>query len=262
MKNSSHNTLKSGPHFHIPYEAIDKYLPYFKQEGWNLEIYFGSRSFDKIKQSDIVRLKQRLDYNPQVSIHGPFMDLSPGAVDLKVREVTAKRFLKTLDFAEILKPGVVVFHSGYDRWKYDNRVDIWLEASLQTWKPINKRASDLGVKIAIENIFEDEPDHLRLLSQEMNSENFGICFDTGHFNLFSKIPLTEWLGTVKPYIKELHLHDNFKQGDEHRAIGDGEFDFATLFKELQGIGCIYTIEAHNVKDAITSLERLKQFTEY
>lgn len=247
------------PHFHVPYEACDKYLPFFKENRWNLEIYFGSRSFDKIKKSGILKLKKKLDYGPQLSIHGPFMDLSPGAVDPKVRDITMKRFSKTLDIAEILKPRVIVFHSGYDKWKYDGNVDIWLEGSLQTWRPITKRASESGINIAIENIFEDDPGHLGLLSKEMASENFGICFDTGHFNLFSKLTLLEWLGVIKPYIKELHLHDNLRHADEHRAIGDGDFDFATLFKELQGIDCVHTIEAHNMKDAITSLERLSEF---
>jgi len=249
----------AGPHFHIPYEAIDKYLPFFKEEKWNLEIYFGSRRFDKINKADIISLKRKLDYNPRLTIHGPFMDLSPGAVDIKVRKITEKRFSKTLDIAEILNPRVIVFHSGYDRWKYDNRVDIWLEGSLQTWKPINARAADMGVNLAIENIFEDDPQHLGLLAREMDSDNFGICFDTGHFNLFSKLSLPEWLGVIKPNIKELHLHDNFRHADDHRAVGDGEFDFATLFKELRGIDCIYTIEAHNVQDAITSLERIKEY---
>jgi sugar phosphate isomerase/epimerase len=249
----------SSPHFHIPYEACDKYLTFFKENKWNLEIYFGSRSFDKIKKSDILKLKKKLAYNPHLSLHGPFMDLSPGAVDPKVREITIRRFSKTLEIAEVLKPRVIVFHSGYDKWKYDGRVDIWLEGSLQTWKPINKMASDIGVKIAVENIFEDDPGHLGLLSKEMASENFGLCFDTGHFNLFSKLPLTEWLGIIKPYLKELHLHDNSQNADDHLAIGDGNFDFTTLFKEIQGIDCVYTLEAHNVKDAMTSLERLDEY---
>ncbi|MBI3754473.1 MAG: TIM barrel protein, partial [Deltaproteobacteria bacterium] len=81
-------------------------------------------------------------------------------------------------------------------------VDIWLEGSLETWRPIHKRAADLGIKIAIENIFEDDPEHLRLLAREMDSDNFGICFDTGHFNLFSKLPLVKWLEIIRPYIAD------------------------------------------------------------
>ncbi len=249
------------PHIHVPYETLEKYLPFIRKEELNLEIYFGSRRFDNLKRGDIIELKNKLDYDPQLSIHAPFMDLSPGAVDLKVRKVTFKRFSDVLDFAEILKPKVVVFHSGYDKWKYDSRVDIWLEGSLKTWRPLNKMAVDIGVKIAIENIFEDEPGHLRLLMKEMDSENFGLCFDTGHFNLFSKMPLSGWLEIVKPYIKELHLHDNTMTADYHLAIGDGNFDFKTLFRELEGMNCVYTIEAHTIEDVKKSIERLPAYLE-
>ncbi len=249
------------PHVHIPYDSYDKYLPFFRQEKLNLEIYFGSRSFNRLKKSDLINLKDKLDFNPRLSIHAPFMDLSPGAVDAKVRDVTTKRFFETLDVAEILMPSVIVFHSGYDKWKYNNNVSVWLEGSLKTWKPVNDRASDMGVAIAIENIFEDEPRHLKLLVEEMASANFGLCFDTGHFNLFSKLTLTEWLKIIKPYIKELHLHDNSGQGDEHLPIGDGNFDFATLFREVKEVDCVYTLEAHSVENAKKSVDRLKQFIE-
>ncbi len=251
--------LWMAPHIHVPFDSLDKYLSFLKQRELNIEIYFGSRTFDDITDADIINLKSKLDYNPAISIHGPFMDLSPGAVDPKVRELTANRFLKTLGFGKILNSKVIVFHSGYDRWKYDNRIDIWLDGSLKTWMPVEKQAADMGIKIAIENIFEEDPEHLKLLSKEINSEYFGICFDTGHFNLFSKLPLKEWLGIIKPYIKELHLHDNSRYEDEHLAIGEGDFDFATLFNELKGIECVHTLEAHSIEDANKSLEKIKEY---
>jgi len=247
------------PHVHVPYEAVDRYLSFVRKERLNLEIYFGSRIFDGLTRDDITALRNKLDYAPELSIHAPFMDLSPGAVDLKVREVTEKRFHDVLDFAGILLPRTVVFHSGYDKWKYDGRVDIWLEGSLRTWRPLNIKAEDMGVGIAIENIFEDGPENLMLLAKEMNSENFGLCFDTGHFNLFSKVSLTEWLGKTKQYIAELHLHDNSRYADHHLPIGDGDFDFVTLFRELKGIDCVYTLEAHSIEDAKKSIERLKDY---
>lgn len=247
------------PHVHVPYDSLDKYLSFINKEKLNLEIYFGSRGFDSLTKYDMIDLKNKLDYDPQLTIHGPFMDLSPGAVDLKVREVTNQRFSDVLDISEVLKPKVIVFHSGYDKWKYDSRVDIWLEGSLETWRPVNDRAVDLGIKIAIENIFEDEPGHLALLAKEMGSDNFGLCFDTGHFNLFSKVPLREWISIIKPYVLELHIHDNSRTADEHLAIGDGDFDFTTLFKELEGIDCVHTIEAHTIQDVKKSLKRIKKF---
>ncbi|GAB4420503.1 MAG: sugar phosphate isomerase/epimerase [Thermodesulfovibrionales bacterium] len=247
-------------HIHIPYHKVGDYLTFIKDKRLNLEIYFPSASLDVLKSGEIEELKDRLDYNPSVSIHAPFMDLSPGAVDSKVRAVTVERFSQTLDIAEILSPEVIVFHSGYEKWRYAYRVDIWLEESVRTWRPLIKRAAQIGVRIAIENIFEDEPSNLQALMKELYSENFGICFDTGHCNLFTKVPSTEWLESLKPYIIELHLHDNDKSFDQHLPIGDGTFDFKTLFSTLKGSNCLYTIEAHTPENVIKSMERLRKFT--
>lgn len=247
------------PHVHIPYHKIRDYLSFIKENRINLEIYFLSDSLDAITGTDIIKLKERLDYHPILTIHAPFMDLSPGAVDSKVRAITIERFLHIFKIAEILNPKIIVFHSGYEKWKYAHRVDIWLEGSLITWRPLIKKAIDMNIKIAIENIFEDEPTNLKLLMQELGSERFGICFDTGHFNLFSKTPLNEWLEILKPYIIELHLHDNDRTADTHNPIGDGTFDFDTLFSTLKDKDLIYTIEAHNAEDAMKSVERLKKY---
>src|SRR4030042_2441699 len=186
------------PHIHVPYHRIEDYLQFIKENRINLEIYFSSHALDQLNDTDIIRLKERLDYHPSFTIHAPFMDLSPGAVDSKVRAVTLERFSYIFDIAEILKPEAIVFHSGYEKWKYTLKIDIWLEKSVMTWRALLKRAVDMGLKIVIEKIFEDEPTNLRLLMEGIHSENFGICFDTGHFNLFSKISLDEWLRQLKP----------------------------------------------------------------
>ncbi|MBM4128894.1 MAG: sugar phosphate isomerase/epimerase [Nitrospira sp.] len=245
---------------HIPYHKIEQYLHFLKGNLINLEIYLSSEQLDNIKETDISKLKKKLDYHPSLTIHAPFMDLSPGAVDTKVRDITIKRFSHLFELVKTLDPATIVFHSGYEKWKYAQRVDIWLEGSLITWKTLLPKAVDLGIKIAIENIFEDEPTNLRLLMEAMVSGHFGICFDTGHFNLFSKAPLEEWLEQLKPYIIELHLHDNRGDADTHSAIGDGTFDFDKLFSMLKDKNLIYTIEAHTPEDVMKSIERLRNYS--
>ncbi|BCB96122.1 AP endonuclease [Dissulfurispira thermophila] len=247
------------PHIHVPYEKIGDYIQFIKQNKLNLEIYFNSNALDSIDTDSILKLKDILDYNPSLSFHAPFMDLSPGAIDSKVRNATIERFTHILDISEILKPKTIVFHSGYEKWKYALKIDLWLGKSIETWKPLNDRAKNLGIKIAIENIFEDEPTNLKMLVESINSDNFGICFDAGHCNLFSKVSLKEWLKAIKPYIIELHLHDNNKSADQHLSIGEGNFDFQTLFSELKNNNCIYTIEAHTKENVLKSIERIKGY---
>jgi sugar phosphate isomerase/epimerase len=249
----------TGPHVHVPYDGIEKYLSFIQENRINIEVYFSSGSLDVIRGSDISRLRERLEYGTAFTIHAPFMDLSPGAVDSKVRTATIERFSQVFDIAGILNPRTIVFHSGYEKWKYALKTDLWLEKSVTTWKPFVSRAADMGLRVAIENIFEDDPVSLRLLMEEIGSEYFGVCFDTGHFNLFSKVPLDEWLRQMKPYIVELHLHDNNKKCDDHAAIGEGTFDFATLFSILRDQELVYTVEAHSPEDVLKSIEMLKAY---
>ena len=244
---------------HIPYPSVGDYLPLLREKKLNLELYFSAASLDSLKTGDIALLIERLDYGPSLSIHAPFMDLSPGAVDDRVREVTVRRFSQVLDIAEVLSPKAIVFHSGYEKWKYAHRVDLWLEASIRTWRPLRERAALIGTRLVIENIFEDKPSNLELLMQELHSESFGLCFDTGHCNLFSKVPLGDWLDSLGPYLQEFHVHDNDGTFDSHLPVGDGTFDFGLLFSRMEKRDYVFTVEAHTPERVIKSLERLTKY---
>jgi len=245
----------ASPHVHIPFDRIKKYSPLLAEKRLNLEIYFSAGVLDSTDVANAVGRVEALGYNPSISLHAPFMDLSPGAVDRKVREVTMFRFGQIMDMASELKPEVVVFHSGYEKWKYALNVHIWLEKSLLTWEKMVERAADIGTKIAIENIFEDTPHNLQLLMEKMGSDHFGLCFDTGHFNLFSTVSLEEWLERTGDHIIELHLHDNDGTRDAHTIPGQGTFDFEGLFRLIGGNRKIVrTIEAHKPEEVIASIE--------
>ncbi|MFO0753423.1 MAG: sugar phosphate isomerase/epimerase family protein [Thermodesulfovibrionales bacterium] len=247
------------PHVHVPYDKIGEHLSFIIENRLNLEIYFSASSLDTLAESSLLRLEEALSYGPSLSFHAPFMDLSPAALDARIRKATLERFHQVLDIAEVLRPRSIVFHSGYEKWKYAFNTALWIEKSLETWVPLNERARERGVKIAIENIFEDEPSNLRMLMEEMKSENFGVCFDVGHCNLFSALPLTAWVDELRPYLFELHLHDNDKTADQHLPPGEGSVDFSALFSAVQGSDCIYTIEAHTRERVMKSLKRLEEY---
>ncbi len=247
------------PHVHVPFDRVGQYLGFINDKRVNLELYFPSTVIDSVRSTDLIHFKKTLNYTPALSIHAPFMDLSPGAVDPKIRAVTIERFLQIFDIAEILEPKSIVFHSGYEKWKYALDVNLWLEKSLKTWPVLIRKAVDRNIKIVIENVFEDEPGNLRLLMENIGSDHFGLCFDTGHCNLFSTVPLDEWMEQLKPYILELHLHDNSRAADDHMAVGDGTFDFNLLFSSLKGRDMIYTIEGHTPEDVTKSMQKLNEY---
>lgn len=248
------------PHIHVPFDRIAEHLPFIQSLRLDLEIYFSAHILDNTPLSEIETMMKALDYGPSLSIHGPFMDLCPGAVDHRIREVTISRFSQTLAIAGLIRPKTIVFHSGYEKWKYALNIDIWLENSISLWAPLLDRAESIGTRIAIENIFEDTPDNLEALVQRISSDSFGLCFDTGHFNLFSTIPLDDWLKRTAGHILVYHLHDNDTTSDAHNPIGSGTFDFRRFFDIMgQRSDIVHTIEAHSPENALKSMENLKNY---
>ena len=254
----------------MPFGRFPEFAPLCRENRFDLEFYVAASDMDALdseagKSGLLEKTLKLLDYGPELSLHAPFMDLSPGAVDEKIRAVTTARFEKALDMARELGAKTIVFHSGYEKWKYSLRVDIWLEKSALTWEPLINKAQKAGMRIAVENIFEDSPENLIALFERFSgcekNKNFGLCFDTGHFNLFSKSrTLEDWLLPLKKHIIELHLHDNDGGTDAHRPIGDGAFPFDRLFRQLRDReeDIVFTVEAHNKEDVFKSLSRLKE----
>ncbi len=245
-------------HFHIPLSRLKEFIQVINELKVNLEVYLSAKELDSLSKRELEDTLRLFSYRPSLTIHGPFMDLSPGALDPLVRDVTMQRFTQSIEVASLFGAHTVVLHSGYEKWRYDHKVDVWLEQSLRTWEPMVEFAQMKGVTIAVENIFEDHPENLAMLLSKIDSESFGLCFDTGHFNLFSRINLRQWFeitGTER--VKELHMHDNDTTRDHHWAPGLGVFPFDELFEILglpERTDIVLTVEAHDMEHVKKSLE--------
>lgn len=246
----------------IPYKMLLENFDFILERGINPEIYFDGEAIDTFKEKDARSIMRELSAKKlSITIHAPFMDLSPGAVDTKIRKATSDRLHEMLDIAALFRPRLIVLHPGYNKWFYDGNVHLWLENSLTMWQPIVNTAERLGMLLAVENIFEEEPTSLSQLITAVNSPTFNFCFDTGHFHLFSTVPMEAWFNSLGPYIKEVHLHDNSKSSDQHLPMGDGDIDFVQFFHLIKhyGVNPIYTIEPHKVADLDRSLGMCNQF---
>jgi len=246
-------------HVHIPFPKLKDYFEMLRKRKYDLEIYCSAAVLDQIERSDLDQLAERLDWGPKLTLHAPFLDLNPGAVDPMVRSVTQVRFRQLLNVAAVLKPRAAVFHAGYDRWRYGGRKEIWLDYGIDTWRKVMESASKIGLRIAVENVFDEDPDALRMLIEKIDSPDFGFCFDSGHLNLFSTVPMEQWFAVLGKHLVEVHLHDNEGKADSHLAVGKGAIDFVGFFRLMKQYAPtpIFTIEAHEQDDIETSLERVK-----
>jgi sugar phosphate isomerase/epimerase len=249
-------------HTNVPYSMLLHRIDFAIRYQIHPEIYFSAEDLDGCREEDLQRLSKALWENQlEVSIHGPFMDLSPGGVDQRIKAVTRDRFLKTIELAHFFNPRMIVFHPGYERWKFDGNVNLWLESSLQTWRSLVKEAEERGLTIAIENVFEESPDPIKNLLEEIHSPRFRFCFDTGHHNVFSKTLLPVWMEALGGFLSEVHLHDNHKETDEHLPVGEGEFDFSQFFTLLSQLKLnpLYTLEPHEEAHLWRGLEAVKKY---
>ena len=265
LRKKPENPIMPPIQINIPYSMLLQRIDFVIGHRLRPEIYFSGDDLDACNEMEAKQLADTLHQKDlECHIHGPFMDLSPGGMDRRVREVTLDRFSKTIDLAALFKPKAIVFHPGYEKWKFDGDVDLWLESSLRTWRPLVEEAKERGLTLAIENIFEESPDSLLRLLKEIDSPHFRFCFDTGHHHVFSKIPLPLWMEALRGYLLEVHLHDNYGEMDEHLPMGEGSFDFHGFFDLLSqwGLNPIYTLEPHEEAHLWRGLEAAKKYINY
>ncbi|MRR34244.1 sugar phosphate isomerase/epimerase [bacterium] len=251
-------------YIHVPYALVGEHLDFILDGKINPEIAFSGDSLDTLDRKKLTELAGTLArHGIDTTIHAPFMDLSPGALDRLVREATRHRFSQVMDAAEILRPSVVVFHPGYDRWRFGGSRDKWLRHAVDTFGAVLERAAGIGCVTAIENIFEEEPSTLRALLDALDSPLFRHCFDVGHWNLFSKPDMEEWFAELGPFIAEAHIHDNHGLADDHFPLGEAGIDFPLFFRLMARYApdAAWTIEAHT-RDAVDrALRNLAPYVE-
>jgi sugar phosphate isomerase/epimerase len=245
-----------------PYrQLVDKYLELFLRYGINPEIGFDALALETASREAMAEMARLMEEQGRtITFHGPFMDLAPGGLDERIREVTARRLQRTMELVPLFRPLSIVFHAGYDERRYHAHRAEWLSGSLATWEPLIQQAEEMGVVVHLENVYEQTPEMILTLIEEMDSENLGFCLDMGHMNVFGEVALSEWLDALGPHLKEVHLHDNNGHSDSHGPIGSGTAPFKELFQYLhdQEKRPLVTLEPHEEATLWASLENLEK----
>jgi len=246
----------------IPFRLLkEKYLPVVLENRINPEIGIEAGVIDTHSMKDFSEMASILQQEGLlITLHGPFYDLVPGGIDKKILKATRERLKEAFDIIPVFEPLSIVCHTGYDRKRYHEVEDNWLDTALETWTPFVKDLEETRTTLMLENVYERTPRMLQKLLRGLNSEKAGFCFDLGHMNVFSETNMEGWLTALGPFVKELHLHDNDGTSDDHLAIGDGKIDFESLFEHVEEnhMRPIMTLEAHKEKWIWQSLEVLSR----
>ncbi len=247
----------------VPFRMlVDGYLDLILKERINPEIGLDCLALDRFKRSEFRDVADALHgAGLSVTLHAPFFDLRPGAIDRKIRAVTVERLRQAFDLVPCFRPRTVVCHAAFDEKYYVSHEREWLESSRETWRDIVKMIAETETRVAIENVYESSPALLRLLLDTWGeSPDICFCFDTGHFNAFSRSDLGAWMDAIGPRIGQIHLHDNHGAFDEHLPVGEGSFPFQRFFGLLRqrNIEPIITLEPHTQENLWRTLQNIRR----
>ncbi|MBN2438189.1 MAG: sugar phosphate isomerase/epimerase [Deltaproteobacteria bacterium] len=246
---------------HVPYYLLrEKMLPRVLREGINPEIGFNHRDLDCFQEADFRETAGRIAGSGlSVTFHAPFMDLRPGALDPRIRQVSLDRLRRVFDLIPWFRPRCVVCHASFDERYYAAAEAQWLENSLGTWRILLDCVRETETIIALENVYERTPEPLKRLLDALASPQVRFCFDAGHANAFGSAPLSLWIETLGDLLGEIHIHDNHGTADEHLPVGEGNFPFRALFAMVRerNLKPILTVESHSEKGLRRMLENLR-----
>lgn len=255
------NQIIQNVQINIPFTMLyETHLEAFMEHGLNPEIGLDAAALDRFSIADFRRIAQKFQkHSKTVTLHGPFIDLSAGSPDPAVRRLTRRRLDQLLELVPLFKPLAVVCHAGYDTKRYGYFKETWSENSLALWSWMAQRVAEHGACLMLENVYENGPQDIQFLFENLRNQGVGFCLDAGHATVFGQSDLAEWLEVLGPYLGQLHLHDNLGHEDEHLAMGSGIIDFNKIFKYLKKSGNVppvVTLEPHTEKDLWPSLRYL------
>ena len=245
---------------HVPYRLLHSpFLNTIITAGINPEVAITHYDLDHFPRQDFYESGATLrEAGVRVTLHAPFVDLRPGAIDSRIRDITIERIQALLDLAVFFRPVSIVCHAAFDERYYLSAEELWLKNSIQTFQSFLPSLHNMSCPMCIENVYEGNPMILRRLMDGINSPMIGFCFDTGHYNIFSRSSLESWVETMEPHLKQLHIHDNWGERDQHLPPGEGSFPFGELGSLLskRNITPVVTLETHSMEAYERALQKL------
>jgi len=196
----------------------------------------------------------------RVGMHGPVMDLYYDSRDPKIKQVARQRILQGLDIAGELGAEFMVAHSTFNSLAASEKYPAnWRQKAADFWKEIMPVAERKKVRIVFENIWDKRPEMIREVIDDVQSDYFKACFDTGHYNIFSEVNIDEWIAVWGDTLSHLHLHNNFGEFDEHNGFANGTFDFEPFFAAMKkyNVDPTMTIEVRRREDLEPSAQKME-----
>ena len=202
------------------------------------------------------------------SVHAPIVDgmangrwvgsYSNASGDEKRRAAAIAETRAALELARHIPYRFLVTHLGMPAVEQVPPNDNQRDAARRSIEEIAAIAADVKVRVALEVIPNDLSDAgalVRLIEEDLEGIDVGICLDYGHAQLMGD--LGDAIETISGHLWTTHVHDNGGRRDDHLVPFAGAIDWEAAMMETQKIGYdgVLMLEVADTGDAVDVLQR-------
>lgn len=203
------------------------------------------------------------------TLHTTMYDVNLATLNPWLKDANIDCYKKYLDLAEYLESEVIVVHGGLIFEEFANsplKEDFIVIAEKHLCESLTELADygkKKGVKVALENsppkkkgirIIHNPETQIRIL-RKLNHPNLGALLDFAHAHLF-RLYLLDYLQQIKPYLFEIHAHNNNGENDDHLGLSEGQIDYEPILKHKDVHGIPFIMEIESYEQVMSTLEWL------
>jgi sugar phosphate isomerase/epimerase len=181
------------------------------------------------------------------SVHAPVAEtlmsgtwgtpLSIASGDERSRKHAVEEAGAAIRLAHRLAASFVVLHVGVPDSQQPRPDDNRPDAARRSIEALEEIATPLGVRLALEvipNRLSTAEQLVRLIEDDLELPELGVCFDFGHAQLAGD--LLDAIETLSGHVVTTHVHDNRGRTDDHLLPFEGRIDWDAGLMALQKIG--------------------------
>jgi len=177
---------------------------------------------------DINKFESASQYDIELTIHSPTVDLNPASLNVGIRNETKKQLQETVDLAAALEASTITTHPGYVKRINERITARALEFALQILGEWAEYATEVGIEPSIENM----PNNSKYFCTDVSEHALFVdtcgtlaTIDVGHANTNNS--LSSFL-QADFEVAYYHVSDNNGVRDQHLPIGEGTVDWKLL----------------------------------
>jgi sugar phosphate isomerase/epimerase len=180
------------------------------------------------------------------SVHAPITDslvkgvwganYSNAAGDARKRTMAVQEAEQAIRLARIVPYRYLVVHLGVPN-DFAAPGDNERAAARQSIEALAMTAAEHGVRLALEvipNALSTPETLVKLIDQDLELPDLGICMDVGHAHVMSEV--ADGIETVSGHLVTTHIHDNDGRKDSHLLPFEGTIDWPSTLIAFQKVG--------------------------